>query len=107
MEANEITEKVISYLREELLIKNKVINKTTTLSALGLDGDDVYELLMKFFKRFDIEYEDTNYLEFVPKESGFLFSIFNDIIGLQRKAIVKEIVVQDLVNSWLLKRWVK
>lgn len=107
MEANEITEKVISFLREELLIKSKVINTTTTLSELGLDGDDVNELLLKFFQRYNIKYEDTNYLDFIPKESGFLFSIFADLIGIQRKVIIKEIEVQDLINSLLAKRWVK
>jgi len=98
---------IISFLRNELNLKNKIINETTSLSELGLDGDDVLDLLLKFFRSYNIEFENTNYLDFVPKESGFLYSTMSYLFRFKIKKIEKEIYVQDLLNSLLLKRWNK
>ncbi|MCF1749783.1 DUF1493 family protein [Mariniradius sediminis] len=106
MEDKEL-ELVVSFLKEELNLKNKIIKKTTSLSDLGLDGDDSLELMVKFFKRFNIEYEGTNFLEFIPKESGFLYATLNSLLGIPSKGSDVEIYVQDLLYSLLKKRWSK
>lgn len=73
-----------NYIKEYLSISDKDINEKTTLSDLGLDGDDVLDFLIDFFEKFNIEYKNTNYMDFIPPERGyFMFGILNILVMFQ------------------------
>ena len=103
---------VVDYIAKEFNLKKTKLNAEISLSDIGLDGDDVLDFLLKFFKDFEIEYEQTNYKDFIPKESGFVFetilSLFSLLSKKERKNINNdEIFVKDLVLSLETKRWYK
>lgn len=97
------------FIRDFLNIKKRKITPETSLSELGLDGDDVLDFLLSFFKKFSIDHEDTDYLKYVPNESGFLLSTLKSIFTRRRTSgnAETEITVKDLINSIKLKRWQK
>jgi hypothetical protein len=98
---------VIDYIDKEFNLKKRKIDEETTLSDLGLDGDDVLDFLLEFFKTFNIEYEQTNYKDFIPKECGFLFNTLLSIFGKKEQQNEDEIYVKDLVISLDKKKWYK
>lgn len=97
------------FIAEFLNTQKRKITPETSLSDLGLDGDDVSDFLSAFFKNFSIVYEDTDYDKYVPKESGFFFSTLKSIFRRHRMSgkTEDEITVKDLINSLKLKRWQK
>ncbi len=98
---------IVNYIIKELNIKKK-INYDTSLSELGLDGDDLHEFLLKFFKEFKIQYSKDNFKKVLPSESGFFMATLMSLIGVkQEKNINKEILLKDLVQSYEKKRWIK
>ena len=108
---------VVDYLAKEFkLNKNKLNLESSLMTDIGLDGDDVLDFLLKFFKTFEIEYEQTNYRDFIPPERGslrslllfplfLLFSLFHK--KKKRKIDKNEIFVKDLVVSLDMKKWSK
>ncbi len=104
---DEVLNRITAFLSSKLDVDQEDIYLTTSLSDLGLDGDDVLELLVSFFEKFNIEYKGTNYLEFVPDESGFIASTLMSLFKSIRKNQEKEILVKDLVDSLEYKKWVK
>lgn len=97
---------VIDYIISKYNFKKK-INMETSLSDLGLDGDDVLDFLIEFFKTFNIDYEQTNYKDFIPKESNFLANTIISIINNKKRQSENEIFVKDLVMSLDKKKWHK
>ncbi|WP_313579304.1 DUF1493 family protein [Chishuiella sp.] len=97
---------VVDYISKEFDLDKGKLNTYTSLSEIGLDGDDVLDFLLGFFKRFGIEYEQTNYKDFIPLES---YPIFFGILSLfKRNEIVdNEIFIKDLVISLDKKKWYK
>lgn len=103
---------VVDYIAKEFNLKKTKLSAEVSLSDIGLDGDDVLDFLLKFFKDFEIEYEQTNYKDFIPKEGGFLsatiLSLFYLLSKKKRLNINnEEIFVKDLVVSLEKKRWYK
>jgi len=118
---NSSYDNVVDFIAKEFKIKKSKLNlESSLMSDIGLDGDDVLDFLLKFFKEFDIEYEQTNYLDFIPPERGgglgtlllfllfplfLLFSKFSK--NKKRKIDNNEIFVKDLVISLDKKKWQK
>lgn len=98
---------VIDYIAKVLHVKTEKVRPMTTLSDLGLDGDDVLDFLVGFFQEFDIDYKNTNYRDFIPPESGFFMDTIKSIFGLYKKEERDKIFIQDLVNSLEMKKWTK
>lgn len=108
---------VVSYLVKEFKLNKSNLNlETSLMSDLGLDGDDVSDFLLKFFKDFDIDYEQTNYRDFIPAERGslsslllFPFFLFLPLFKKKKKRKIdeNEIFVKDLVISLNRKKWCK
>lgn len=98
---------VVDYISKEFNLNKNRLNAHTTLSDIGLDGDDVLDFLLKFFKTFDIDYEKTNYRDFIPKESGFFINTFLSLFNKNEKERENEIFVKDLVISLDKKKWSK
>lgn len=100
---------VVEYIAKEFnLNKSKLNLETSLMSDIGLDGDDVLDFLLGFFEEFGIEYEQTNYRNFIPTEGGFVFSTLLSLFTLfKRKRDRNEIFVRDLVISLAKKKWYK
>jgi hypothetical protein len=98
---------VIKYISKEFGIKESKLGAYTSLSDLGLDGDDVLDFLLEFFDFFEIEYEDTNYKSFIPQEGGFLGKTLLSIFGKKVRRTDYEILIEDLVTSLDKKKWCK
>jgi hypothetical protein len=108
---------VVNYLAKEFkLNKSKLNLETSLMSGIGLDGDDVLDFLLEFFKEFGIEYEQTNYRDFIPPERGSLATLLLFPLYLlfplfgkkkRRKIDKNEIFVKDLVVSLDKKKWYK
>lgn len=96
---------VIDYISKEFDFNKSKLNTHTSLSDIGLDGDDVLDFLLKFFKTFGIDYEKTNYRDFIPKESGFFFNTILSLLNKKEKE--KEIFIKDLIISLDKKQWHK
>lgn len=97
---------VVDYITKEFKLKKRKIDEETTLSDLGLDGDDVLDFLLEFFTTFNIEYEHTNYKDFIPVEGKFI-SGFLSIFSKKYNQDEEEIYVRDLVISLDNKKWSK
>lgn len=98
---------VIDYISKEFDFNKSKLNAQTSLSDIGLDGDDVLDFLLKFFKSFGIDYEKTNYRDFIPKESGSFINTFLSLFNKNEKQSEEEIFVKDLVISLDKKKWYK
>ena len=96
---------VLDYICEELNYDKSKLTVNTSLSDLGLDGDDVLVFLVKFFKKFKIDYEGTNYKDFIPEESGFFVHTFLSVFAKRKRE--DEIFVKDLILSLDKKQWNK
>ena len=100
---------------KEFLVKNqlvnpKKINEEITLCELGIDGDDVYETMVDFFEEFGIEYKNTDYMDYIPREPITIFPILGLIIHLFYKPkldLTKEIQIKDMIHSLKIKKWEK
>ncbi|AYO58000.1 hypothetical protein CO230_07600 [Chryseobacterium sp. 6424] len=90
---------IVDYLSNEIGIDKKKININKSLSDLGLDGDDVAELLLKFFKTFNIEYNKDSFNKFIPKESGFFINTLVHLFFKKEPQIENEIYIKDLVST--------
>lgn len=106
MENNEL-QIVIDFLSKNLQIQENQINNNTTLSCLGVDGDDTLELMICFFEEFKIEYKTTDYLNYIPVEGGFFLKTILSLFSKPKIDLSKEIQVKDLVHSMKIKRWEK
>lgn len=98
---------VVDYISKEFNFNKSKLNADTSLSDIGLDGDDILDFLLKFFKTFEIDYEKTNYKDFIPKESGFFINTFLSIFNKKERQRADEIFVRDLVMSLDKKKWHK
>lgn len=98
---------VVDYISKELDFDKSKLNINTSLSDMGLDGYDVLDFLLKFFKTFDIDYERTNYKNFIPKESGFFINTILSILNKKERQSENEIFIRDLVMSLDKKQWHK
>ncbi|WP_157836790.1 DUF1493 family protein [Sphingobacterium deserti] len=98
---------VIKYISKEFGIKERKLGAYTSLSDLGLDGDDVLDFLLEFFDFFEIEYEDTNYKAFIPREGGGIGKTLSSIFNRKVRRSDNEIFIQDLVISLDKKKWCK
>lgn len=97
---------VVDYIYKKIDFDKNKLNVNTSLSDLGLDGDDVLDFLVDFFEKFDIEYKNTNYMDFIPPErSYFMFGVLNIFSCNRNKS--NEIFVKDLLLSLEKKKWVK
>ena len=107
MESNNNYNLVVDFFVEEFSFNRNLLNSETSLSEIGLDGDDTLDFLLKFFKKFEIDYEQSNYKDFIPIESGFLANTFLSIFRKKEKIFNDEIIIKDLVESLEKKRWHK
>lgn len=98
---------VLGYVAHELDVDVAGLNAQTTLADLGLDGNEVLDFLMKFFFDFRVEYDKTNYVNFIPVEGGFFVRKLYAWLGVKRQAPQIDICMQDLANSLEQKRWCK
>lgn len=99
---------VVDYISNEFDLNKSELKPNTSLSDIGLDGDDVLDFLLKFFKTFGIEYEKTNYKNFILTEDGFVVStLLSLFILFRRKRDENEIFIKDLVISLGKKKWYK
>ncbi|MDR2040493.1 MAG: DUF1493 family protein [Bacteroidales bacterium] len=99
---------VIDYIAKEFNLNKSKLSLEVSLSDIGLDGDDVLDFLLKFFKEFKIDYEQTNYRDFIPREGGFLVSNLLSLFSKKKKIKDNnEIFVKDLVISLDKKKWYK
>lgn len=98
---------VKDFIVNELDINISKISLNSTLSDFGLDGEDVLEFLLKFFKKFNIEFENSNYLKYIPQESGFFLNTIKYFFKPNANITTQEIYVQDLVNSLINHSWSK
>lgn len=96
---------VLDYICEELNCDKSKLTVNTSLSDLGLDGDDVLAFLVKFFKEFKIEYEGTNYRDFIPEERGFFVYTILSVFAKRKRE--DEIFIRDLILSLDKKQWNK
>ena len=107
METNNNYNIVVDYIVDEFSFDRDLLNSATSLSEIGLDGDDVLDFLLKFFKKFEIDFEQSNYKDFIPTESGFLINTFFSLFGKREKIFNDEIRIKDLVESLDKKSWHK
>ncbi len=98
---------IIDYLAKEFNLEKDKLNLNTSLSDIGLDGDDILDFLVKFFKNFDVEYQQTNYKDFIPEESGFFLNTILSFFKIKKNQNKQEIFIKDLVTSLNKKRWYK
>lgn len=98
---------VVDFIVKEFDLNKSKLNAETSLSDIGLDGDDVLDFLLNFFKTFNIDYLQTNYKDFIPKESGFFVNTFLNIFNKRGRQSDNEIYVKDLVVSLNKKKWYK
>lgn len=98
---------VVDYISKELALNKRKIDAETSLSDMGLDGDDVSDFLLKFFKTFGIDYEKTNYRDFIPNESGSFINTFLSLFKKNERQNHHEIFVKDLVISLDKSKWFK
>lgn len=97
---------VIDYIVKKFGFDKSKLNVNTSLSDIGLDGDDILDFLVNFFEEFDIEYKNTNYMDFIPPErSYFMFGILN-LFGCKDDNS-NEIFIKDLILSLEKKKWYK
>lgn len=97
----------VDYISKELNFDKSKLSLETSLSDLGLDGDDVLDFLLRFFKNFEIDYLHTNYKDFIPEESGFFINTFLSLFNKKKRHQNDEIFIKDLVVSLGKKRWYK
>ena len=98
---------VVDYISKEFDCSKSKLNANTSLSDIGLDGNDVLDFLLQFFKTFEIDYKQTNYKDFIPKESGFLSSIIFSLFNKNEMKREDEIFISDLVLALDKKKWYK
>lgn len=98
---------VMAFISKECNVNMSNISENTSLSDMGLDGDDVSDFLVKFFNEFGIDYEQTNYSDFIPKEARFFTNTFLSFLGKGEKSNNDEIFVKDLIISLDKKKWYK
>ncbi|WDT67980.1 DUF1493 family protein [Cloacibacterium sp. TD35] len=98
---------IIDYLAKEFNLEKDKLNLNTSLSDIGLDGDDILDFLIKFFKNFDVEYQQTNYKDFIPEESGFFLNTILSFLKIKKNQNKQEIFIKDLVTSLNKKIWYK
>ncbi|SHJ23331.1 Protein of unknown function [Cruoricaptor ignavus] len=98
---------IIDYISNEIGIDKKKLNVNKSLSDLGLDGDDVSEFLLKFFKTFSLEYDKANFNKFIPKESGFFINTLINLFFKKEQRNENEIYIKDLILALDNGHWVK
>lgn len=98
MNENDIWKQIIQFVIEERW-DGKFTNETDLVKDLKLFGDDAYEFIYLFSKRFNVNIVEFNFEEyFNPEEDWILPKLFNLILRRSERS-KKRITLGDLAKS--------
>lgn len=82
-----------------------VLTRETRLyKDLKIDGDDAFELLKIYEKKFNVDMQDFNYVDYFAPEGIDLLGALKRLFGLEKKKL-KEITLGDMEKAALIGRW--
>ncbi|MEJ7673299.1 MAG: DUF1493 family protein [Chitinophagaceae bacterium] len=92
-------------------IKESFLTPQTTIADLKIDGDDVKDLLLDFFKTYNIQCDFSELEKYLPLEGGFgsstIKSLYNYMQGKKpAKSFEDYISLRDLEDSLINKKWI-
>lgn len=102
---------VQSYVSKKTGIKESFLTPQTTIADLKIDGDDVKDLLLDFFKTYNIQCDFSELEKYLPLEGGFgsstIKSLYNYMQGKKpAKSFEDYISLRDLEDSLINKKWI-
>lgn len=91
--------------------KNKIFEKTT-LDDLGMFGDDKYDFLIEFSKKFNVDISNIKFELYVEPEPSLLMYLDSFMRCFFKKKLtekynVKKITIEMLVNSIEKGKWIE
>jgi len=105
MELNDLLKE---FIFRETGTKKKLTSDTFLGADLGYDGEDLKEILIKFFEEFQISYNITDLRKFEAMESGFFLSTLKGIMNIlrgKRDEDANDISLRQLQDALYSKRW--
>ncbi len=86
--------------------ENKVTMATRLRHDLGMDGDDAFEFLDDFRKKFSVDMTDFPYDSYFGPESPFSYVVLYHLLFDRSKLKKRELTVRELVALTETKRWI-
>lgn len=98
MNENDIWKQIIQFVIEERW-DGKFTNETDLVKDLKLFGDDAYEFIYLFSKRFNVNIVEFNFEEYFNPEGDWILHRLLNLILRRSERSKKRITLGDLVKS--------
>ena len=95
MNQDNIWKQIIQFVEEERW-NGKFTHETALVKDLKLKGDDAYEFILLFSKKFNVNIAEFNFEEYFDSEGDWIFSMILDLLLKRKKIIKKKITLEDL-----------
>lgn len=95
MNQDNIWKQIIQFVEEERW-NGKFTHETDLVKDLKLKGDDAYEFILLFSKKFNVNISKFNFEEYFDSEGDRILTIILDLLLKRKKKIKKKITIGDL-----------
>ncbi|MEY8708475.1 DUF1493 family protein [Bacteroides faecichinchillae] len=92
---NDICQQIIEFVEEERW-NGQFSHETDLVKDLKLKGDDAYEFILLFSKKFNVNISKFNFEEYFDSEGDRILTIILDLLLKRKKKIKKKITIGDL-----------
>lgn len=98
MNKDDIWKQIIQFTEEERW-NGKFSHETDLVKDLKLKGDDAYEFINSFSKKFDVNIAKFDFEEYFDSEGNWIFPMILNLLLKRKKKIKKKITLGDLEQA--------